>query len=206
MQNDSGLKRALRAPLVYELFQRSLGAHRMRRWLAEEAWRCSPQAKVVDVGCGPGDVLNYLPKGIDYYGLDISPEYIARARHSFGNRGRFFVGTADTLIHTAELQGSDLILCTGLLHHLDDVEADGVFAFARHTLAANGRLVCLEPCYLRHQGALSRWFMGRDRGQNVRFECDWKDLANRHFPNCRTDILTNTIRLPYIHILIECKA
>ncbi|MFM8535928.1 MAG: class I SAM-dependent methyltransferase [Acidimicrobiia bacterium] len=206
MQDDSGFKSALGLPWAYELFQRAVGAVRARRWLAREAWRCVPQSKVVDVGCGPGDVLEYLPREIDYYGLDISPEYIAQARQRFGDRGRYLVATAGSLIDSPELRGADLILCNGLLHHLDDVEAESVFAFARQTLAPGGRLVCIEPCYLRHQGVLSRWIMGRDRGQNVRAEYDWKQLASRHFPNCRTDILTSMIRLPYVHILIECTA
>lgn len=206
MQDDSGLKSALAFPWVYELFQRAIGANRAWRWLAREFWRCPENAKVVDIGCGPGDVLDYLPQRINYFGLDVSSHYIQEARKRFGDRGQFLVGTAAELAQSPELQGADLILCTGLLHHLDDVEADAVFAFARRTLAPGGRLACFEPCYLRHQGALSRWMMGRDRGQNVRTESAWKKLASQHFPNARTDVLTSMNRLLYVHVLIECTA
>lgn len=209
MQDDSGAKRALGIPWVYECFQRAVGAERLRGWLAHEVWCCPAHAKVVDVGCGPGDVMQYLPIGVRYIGIDISPEYIDKARARFGERGCFYLGTAASLIHSPqahEFREADLVLCNGLLHHLDDPDAENVFAFARETLAPNGRLVCLEPCYLRHQGKLSRWFMSRDRGRNVRTEQEWKTLAGKYFPKCRTNVLIGLIRLPYVHILIECSA
>jgi SAM-dependent methyltransferase len=179
MQDDSGLKRALTSPWIYEGFQRLIGAERVRRWLSKNFWVCPPGAKVVDVGCGPGDVLNYLPSDIDYWGIDISPSYIEQARRKYGSRGQFLVGSAADMLAEPRLKGADLILCTGLLHHLDDAAADSVFRFAHETLAQGGRLLCYEPCYLRHQTWLSRWIMRRDRGQNIRTEEAWQQLARR---------------------------
>jgi SAM-dependent methyltransferase/predicted O-methyltransferase YrrM len=42
--------------------------------------------RVLDVGCGTGDLVAYLDPTIGYVGVDISPTAIAQARHRFGAR------------------------------------------------------------------------------------------------------------------------
>ena len=44
--------------------------------------------KILDIGCGPADILNYLPD-VDYTGFDSNPKYIVAARKRFDNRGNF---------------------------------------------------------------------------------------------------------------------
>lgn len=47
-----------------------------------------PGMVVVDIGCGPGYPVKWLP-GADYHGFDISSTYIAYARSRYGDRGEF---------------------------------------------------------------------------------------------------------------------
>ena len=50
--------------------------------------------KLLDVGCGTGDLFGYfINQGldVDYYGIDILPKMIERAREIYPN-GRFFTG------------------------------------------------------------------------------------------------------------------
>ena len=47
--------------------------------------------KVLDVGCGPANILAYLPP-VDYTGVDLNEKHIAYAREAYGDRGRFIVG------------------------------------------------------------------------------------------------------------------
>jgi trans-aconitate methyltransferase len=48
-----------------------------------------PTQRVVDVGCGTGEILDFLPAGIHYHGFDLDPNYIAAAREKYSDRGRF---------------------------------------------------------------------------------------------------------------------
>jgi SAM-dependent methyltransferase len=62
----TGLRGLLANPTLYELFRRML-----------------------DVGCGPGELLRCVP-GVTYVGFDSNPSYIERAKRIIGDRGTFF--------------------------------------------------------------------------------------------------------------------
>ena len=84
MQDDSGLNRLLTIGWVYDLFQFVAGSNRRTKWLAENCWQANPGERVVDLGCGTGSVLDYLPAGIHYVGYDFSEDYITQAQQQFG--------------------------------------------------------------------------------------------------------------------------
>ena len=73
---------------------------------------------ILDVGCGPADILAYLPN-VDYWGFDISEAYIERAGNAFGTRGHFNCKQLQ-VDDLDELPKFDVVLAIGLLHHIDD--------------------------------------------------------------------------------------
>ncbi|MCX7717164.1 MAG: class I SAM-dependent methyltransferase [Candidatus Sumerlaeaceae bacterium] len=204
MTGERHVKRLLRVASVYEAFQALIGAGYARRWLREHFWKCRPGDRIVDIGCGPGDVLRSLPEGVHYWGFDPHAPYIAEARAAFGSRGVFHAGKArDFLASYPDLRGTvDLVISNGVLHHLPDAEAGDVLEVARLLMAPAGRFVALEPCFLLHQTFVSRWIMSRDRGDHVRPEWEWKRLLHGHFPSAETHIVTGLIRIPYTHIIL----
>lgn len=169
-QDDSGLKKLLTFSRFYEFFQeRLLGGNDARKWLAKNFWKVKGGETIIDIGCGPGTVLEYLPQDISYWGVDISENYIRSARRRLSGRGTFFLGTArDFLNHDdSHLNSADLVLCNGLLHHLSDDEALEVLKLSKQLMKPNGRLVCLEATFLARQTRLSRWIVSSDRGGDM---------------------------------------
>ncbi|HZR06191.1 MAG TPA: class I SAM-dependent methyltransferase [Candidatus Udaeobacter sp.] len=207
MEDNSGLKGILSSSYIYEAFQRLVGVKYARDWLAKNYWKLNGSEKVVDIGCGSGATLDNLPPGINYIGFDSSEAYIAAGRQRFDKRATFIVSTARQLLERPDprLNDADLILCNGVLHHLDDEEVICVFKLAKQILTVTGRLVCFEPTHLAHQAFLSEWLMSKDRGRNVRLESEWKQLASSVFEVCHTSIATNLYRVPYVHIIIQCQ-
>src|SRR3546814_20298394 len=65
-----------------------MGAHAVRQKFVAEFVRPSEGMSVLDVGCGPADILAYLPE-LTYYGFDVSASYIAQAQRKFGRSGKF---------------------------------------------------------------------------------------------------------------------
>jgi len=208
METANGLKSFLRVSRLYEQFQDLAGTRNLRRWLADRYCRFEGAEKVVDMGCGPGGMLDYLPRGINYVGFDLNEKYIKTARQAYGARGTFLVGSATEFFQNPDphLNNADLVLCIGLLHHLDDNEVIRALELSKSIINPAGRLVCIEPTFLIHQRRFSKWMMSKDRGQHVREEHMWKDLVSKVFNTFSTNIATGLItRVPYIHIVIECS-
>jgi SAM-dependent methyltransferase len=81
--------RGIEDPVVYLTYQTIVGGIHAREKVLKEYADSKPGIVVVDIGCGPVYPVKWLP-GADYYGFDISPEYIAYARRRCGERGRFY--------------------------------------------------------------------------------------------------------------------
>lgn len=207
MYQERDLRRMLSIPWIYERFQDLTGSLQARRWMAKNYWRLKGGEKVIDVGCGPGVLLDSLPGDITYFGLDISESYIRRAQERHDARATFLLGTVGEMLKNPDkrFDNADLVICNGVLHHLSDSESLEVLRFAYSTLKPGGRLVCEEPCFLIKQRWLSRFVTGLDRGNYVRQEQAWKDLVGQVFKSYTTGISTAQAFIPYIHILIECR-
>jgi ubiquinone/menaquinone biosynthesis C-methylase UbiE len=206
-EDSSGLKLFLANPQVYNFFQdRLLGGRKAREWLARNIWKLKGGERVVDIGCGAGAVLDHLPKDSDYLGIDVSEIYIGAARKKYTNAS-FYLGTAPDFVSqdNSRLNNTDLVLCNGLLHHLSDDEAREVLEISKRLLKPGGRLICLEATFLARQARVSKWIVSTDRGQFVRSEHEWKVLISRSFNQWSTHVLTGLLRIPYTHIIIECR-
>ena len=202
MQDDKGLKAFFQIPSLYSVFQSALGAKYARTWFIQECLRPRRHDKIIDIGCGPGDILDHLPSP-QYIGIDISEAYIAEARRRYGARGLFLQGTTHTWQGDERLRDADLVMSTAMLHHLDDAEASHLLEFARENLTIGGRFVAIEACRLRHQNRVAQWILSKDRGRNIRQETEWRSLLQAHFAESSTHVVTGLIRIPYTHIILE---
>ena len=151
---------------AYDLLQYVLGGARTRRWIQQEFIRARRGERVLDVGCGTADVLSVLPD-VEYIGFDISEAYVARAQARWGSRGRFFAQHLDG--ETLRSLGTfDVVLATGVLHHLTDHEATTLFDLLAPALTPGGRIVTVDGCYVDRQNPIARSLIKNDRGQYVR--------------------------------------
>jgi len=195
------MKGLLEHPRIYSLFRRLVGRDSARSVYAREHLRLQPEQRVLDLGCGPGDILQFLP-AVDYVGYDINPAYIERARRRFGHRGEFHCSAVTEDLPIA--QRFDLVIAHGVLHHLDDVAAGSLFRIARRALRPGGRLVTFDGCFVEGQSALARLFLSLDRGRHVRSRDAYERLARAEFDPVRSFVRHDLIRIPYTHLIMEC--
>lgn len=203
-QKTSGLRAVLAQPIVYEGFQRALGSRRVTA-TAMNFLRADAGHRLLDIGCGPGDLLEILPEGTEYVGFDLSETYIAAARERHGSRGSFFVGDVGE-VDLGELGQFDRVLAKGVLHHLSDEEAEQLFAIAAAVLRPDGVVVTIDPCYSFRQSRLARYVVSRDRGQDVRSLDGYRALAERRFDHVETHEHHHLLRIPYSHAALACRA
>jgi len=178
-----------------------MGAHHLRIRFVEEFVRPYSGCAVLDIGCGPADILAYLPD-VDYYGFDISNAYIAQAKHRFGQRGNFF-NQILTFTDVATMPKFDIVLALGLLHHLNDNTAIEVLQIASQSLKPGGRLLTFDPCFDTKQNPISRFLVSIDRGQNVRTKAGYTEISSAVFDSPRVEV-RHRAWIPYTHCFMEC--
>lgn len=188
---------------VYSFFARLVGTARGRQLYTRRHIRPCAGNRILDIGCGPADILESLP-AVEYHGFDLSADYIKAARKRFGTRGSFHV-EAVGLDLTRKYSRFDLVLATGVLHHLSDAEALDLFRVAKAALVPGGRLVTLDGCFVPGQPALARYLLKRDRGQFVRAKEAYVALARTVFARVDAVVLNDLLRIPYTHLAMECS-
>lgn len=197
----TGVRAVLANPSVYELWSSLVGGKKARRTIVAEHLRPDAGDELLDLGCGPAELLAHLPDGTRYSGIDISPEYIARAHERHGTRGRFEVADASQL--ALGTRRFDLVFAVGLLHHLDDAQAVRLMRDVAALLTSTGRFVSVDPVYTDRQNPFARAVIRRDRGRHVRTVAQYEGLARSGFASVRTVVRTDLLRIPYTHCVMQ---
>jgi SAM-dependent methyltransferase len=201
-QIAAGLRGLLAFPQVYDAFKGSLVGSSYRAFFRDYV-RARPRDRVLDIGCGTGDIVGYLPP-VDYVGFDDNPRYVAAATRRWGGgTARFHCQRVDTA--TCEPAAFDLVLALGVLHHLDDEPARTLFGLAHQALRSGGRLVTFDGCYVEGQSRMARFLVSRDRGRNVRTVEGYRHLAAGIFARVHAHVRHELIRVPYTHLILECE-
>jgi SAM-dependent methyltransferase len=132
---------------------------------------------IVDVGCGTGDALRYLPDFRAYHGFDVDAAAIEHARgRAAGRPGVTFEPRALTAEDLASLQPS-LVILAGLLHHLDDSQAIELLTMLARTPSIR-RIVTQDVVYLPDE-RVSNLLARLDRGRFVRGERGYRELVHQ---------------------------
>jgi SAM-dependent methyltransferase len=197
------IRSILGIPAVYRLFQFVVGGTSYRRRYVRDYLRPKAGDRVLDIGCGPCDILECLPD-VDYVGIDLSPKYIEAARARFGGRGRFISKPVEEV--AVEEPGSfDIVMANGLIHHLDDTSALGVFGLARAAIKPTGRFVSFDGAFVPGQSRVAQMLLNNDRGKFVRSPEAYASLASRVFPEVKVTVRHDLLRIPYTYVLLECS-
>lgn len=198
---DGPLHRVLRSPMLYIALQRMLGAERVRRIALDRFVKLQEGERVLDIGCGPGHVLDHVPR-VDYVGFDTEPRYIAYAKRHYSDRGRFFCEPFGRA-HVTRFPPFDAILLFGIIHHVDDAAADNLLGLLARCLSPTGRVVTIDPCFVPGQTWVTRLMARWDRGRFVRDEKSYRRLVAGHFREVEASLIPNTGRIPSIEFVMR---
>lgn len=194
----------LEQPFVYKLFSTLVGAQNSQSIFVNQYVRPANGIRILDIGCGPGNILDHLPQ-VDYFGFDFNPSYIESATRRYGHRGQFFCQrVSEAQVFLEQPESFDIVLAIGILHHLGDLEAIHLFEIAKRALKKGGRLVTFDGCHVDDQSRAAKYLLSRDRGQFVRDEKGYADLAKSRFDEVRVSIRHDLLHIPYTHIIMEC--
>ncbi|MFA4824280.1 MAG: class I SAM-dependent methyltransferase [Methanoregula sp.] len=200
--NFFNIKTILSNPHLYSATMRLLGSDQITRMFVETYVQPKSGDHVLDIGCGPADILNFLPD-VKFCGFDIDAGYIDAARKNFGNRGTFVCKPVSKNA-LDENSRFDLILAKGVLHHLNDIEATDMFELAQTHLNKGGRMITFDGCYVPGQSYFAKKFLAMDRGKYVRTKEAYMKFAYHSFSNVIPTIRHDLLRIPYTILIMEC--
>jgi SAM-dependent methyltransferase len=199
----SGVYRLLESSRIYRSWQALSGNANMYQVFVGTHVRPREGDVIIDIGCGPGEVLDYIPAG-RYVGLDVNPDYIHEARARYDQRGEFHAVSLEDSALPEYHGAADLVTAIGVLHHLDDAAARHCVALANTLLKPGGRFVTLDGVYHAGQGFVRRTVLALDRGRYVRDVAGYFALAATAFSRIEHEIYDNLTRIPSSFLALEC--
>lgn len=186
---NHGFRAVLNHPSLYILFGRLMGLSQKYQAYINRYIQPFSGMKILDIGCGPGAILDFLPESVDYTGFDINASYIAYARKKYGHRAAFHNQRVSNMTMAALARSFDVVLADGLLHHLSIEESKVFFQLSRQALKPDGFLLTIDPAFVENQKPIDRWITRTDRGQHVRYPAEYKKMAESCFPEVDAHIL-----------------
>lgn len=206
-QSTEGLHSVLSNPRVYWSYQWLSGAGGRQTTFVQKYLRPGPGMRILDIGCGPGQMLRLMPE-TDYVGYDLDPGYIEAARRYFGDRAEFHCADATEV----DLNGGgfDAVIAHGLLHHLDDEGVDRLMGVAGAAIHPEGRVLTSDPTHLDQSSRFARWLIRHDRGREIRTPEGYAELGKRRFAEVSVSVEDQRMLPPLVpwrfpFAVMECR-
>lgn len=196
-QRIENVYRIVTFPAFYRGLHAMLGSHAARERYVAEMLRPRAGQRMLDVGCGPGTIVPYLP-AVDYTGIDMNPRHIEFAKTAYGDRGTFLRGDV-TKMKKPEGEKFDLINVAAILHHIDDDLSKNLLTSLLDLLAPGGRIITSDPVYVPRQRPVAWLFNALDSGKNVRTPEAYLALVDQTQCRVQTKLYNDFFRVPYDH-------
>ena len=199
---STGIRRILEHPFVYEALQTAVGHKVARRMVIDEYVNPEKNAMILDIGCGPGKMLEIL-SDVEYVGVDFNESYIKSARELYVGKGNFLVGNA-TSIDLPEDEQFDIILAYNLMHHMEDVEVSELLDSSKKFLKKGGKLISMDPCLVSDATLFARMLIKFDRGTSIRTAEGYSNLAINRFEKIESHVRYDLLNFTYPHCILSC--
>jgi SAM-dependent methyltransferase len=206
-ENKSGIHSYISTPWIYNLVQWVAGAKMYREKMVTRFIKPFDGAKILDIGCGTGEYIHYIAehcKNFEYYGFDGEEIYIDYAKQLFAGKSNIhFYHKIITENEVKEFNSFDIVIATGVMHHLDDALVNSVLRLAKLALKPGGRLITYDPGIFDDMNAIEKFFLKYDRGRSIRAEKDYAALVKHVFPHFQS----HPVYLTYYkvrNIVFEC--
>ena len=196
----TGLRKVLDLSIAYKAFQFLLGDYKLYRKIISFIPSLENK-RVLDIGCGNGRLLDFLPPSVNYTGYDFNEDYIRKAKAKYQNRNaQFFVADIN---NDPDLPKADIAFAIGVLHHLNDASCKNFLRSTRDHLNPGGVLITVDPVYVKNQNRIAKAIIKSDRGQCVREAKGYLELGDGIFNNQDYKVLNNVTNIPYNHVVIK---
>ena len=206
-ENKSGVHSIISAPWIYNMVQLIAGARMYRNTMVRDYIKPFDGCKILDIGCGTGEYVNHFYdycKSFEYYGFDGEGVYIEYGKELFKDKPNVHLyHKILTEEGVKEFNNFDIVIATGVMHHLDDPIVISMLRLAKLALKPGGRLITYDPGKFDDMNFFEKFFVRYDRGRSIRFEKEYAALISQVF----TSFKFSTPYLTYFkvrNVVCEC--
>lgn len=186
-QKQTLFYRLLSTPQLYILSQNIFNKNNVYRTLVNEYIKPQPGVRILDIGCGTADIVNFIPDGVKYVGFDINSRYIKYAQNRYRDKVELHckrINEADA----ASFNEFDYVLSVGVVHHIGDQEAIKLFQLGSQLLKKGGKMITCDPTFNDSDNFFAKFMTNNDRGEHVRIINNYKKLADEVFNSVKAEI------------------
>jgi hypothetical protein len=206
--------RILDVPIIYNLFQNAIGSIRFRNEHLIGLLKENNSSNLIDIGCGTASYLKVLTNFESYHGVDVSQEYLDKAKKSFSSIDRLNGNVKFSRANVGnkgwaqdlELKSNFLALGMGILHHLDDESVQNLLTELFFGATPNfGTFHSIDPVIDENTSLFARWMAENDRGAFVREPKFYQDLCSLMGLEMNYRIIRKGFRVPLDLIKMEFR-
>ena len=194
------IKTILNNPTIYHLSQKIFLADNFRKKLLQKLLT-KKNLDILDIGCGPGNMINYLSFN-KYYGFDTDKRYIKYANNKYP--GCNFFCEKFTKSSLKKITKVDVVILFGILHHISDDEFLKLINILKLSLKKNSRIITLDPVYIKKQNKIAKFLIDNDREAFVRNLKGYLDLLKKKGIAFSYKVYNQKI-VPYTYIVTTLK-
>ena len=196
----------LEIPACYDFFQSVVGSTSYIQKTLGKAFLNQEIRNVIDLGCGTGSKTPFLNSKMKYLGVDISPEYIAKAKRRESDADRSYVVSDLSVpgwLNLSEPHDPPLVLAMGIFHHLNNQQMESLLMQLSSNIPTGSQITSLDPTITRSTSRAAAFLAKQDRGKFLRTPDQLEKMLDRF--GFSTDIREhkNQLRIPYDTLLIN---
>ena len=123
-QKKNFLHNLLNSPAVYKIVQKLMLGTKFRKSIIQKNIKKN-NINVLDIGCGPAEIINCLPN-CNYYGYDTDKRSIDYAKNKYSEKNYHFYCRKFSKAELKKLPKFDFVILFGIMHHLSDSEVNSI--------------------------------------------------------------------------------
>tara|TARA_B100001057_G_scaffold486843_1_gene568628 strand:+ start:265 stop:879 length:615 start_codon:yes stop_codon:yes gene_type:complete len=201
-QRKSSLYNLINNPLVYKIIQKVMSGTSFRANIVRKNIK-KKNSKILDIGCGPAEILESIPR-CEYYGYDIDSRSIRYAKKKYIKQNYHFFNKKFSKKEVKKLPKFDYIIFFGILHHLDKKEIHTILKLCKKKMKKNCKLLSEDPVLVNDQNIIAKYLIMNDRGKNVRTKKEYINILSKHFKIVQSKITQQNF-IPYTWFTTVCK-
>ena len=201
-QKKSLIYNIISRPLPYMIIQKLSSGSSLRKNMVLKYIKKKNQFNILDIGCGPAEILDVLPK-CNYYGYDVDKDSINYAKKKYLEKNINFYCKKFSIKDINKLPKFDYVLLFGIMHHLNDDECIKLFKLIKKVLKKKAKILVKDPVLDKRQNFIAKYFIENDRGNNVRYSYQYVKLIKTSFKKIKSSTTFQKF-LPYTWHSMVC--